>query len=148
MEVASWKDPLFLEIMDHALNLKTPTFSMKLPTSIGSIFLPACRARGSRAKLSAIYFPYHGVSPLASCADCKSPLAERGPPAGDCPSNWPLPPDPPLVGGPLGCTDCIFMTMDCVLCAISGWKMHDWTEQNRTNGCKKCQCCLCITEKA
>ena len=41
------KHPLFLEIMDHALNLKTPTFSMKLPTSIGSIFSPACRARGT-----------------------------------------------------------------------------------------------------
>ncbi len=36
---------LFTYIMDHALNLKTPAFSMKLPTSIGSIFPPACRAR-------------------------------------------------------------------------------------------------------
>ncbi len=38
--------PLSMDIMDHALYLKTPAFSTKLPTGIGSIFPPECRARG------------------------------------------------------------------------------------------------------
>ncbi len=39
MEVVSWKHPLFLEIMDHGLNLKTLPFSMKIPTSVASILI-------------------------------------------------------------------------------------------------------------
>ena len=57
----SRKHLLFLEIMDHALNWKTPSFSMKLPTSTASIFAPARRTRGyeslsQRQRFSILFF--------------------------------------------------------------------------------------------